>query len=85
MKNIPCRRRQTRARARQGSGAFTLVEVLIVVAIIGIAGAIVVPQMLQVGALSPFAHGRACHNSAKNVSGSSSPASPPCACPSGSR
>lgn len=51
MQTTPCRPRQTRARARQSSGAFTLVEVLIVVAIIGIAGAIVVPQMLQVGTM----------------------------------
>ena len=32
--------------------AFTLVEVLVVVAIIGIAGAVVVPQLLQTGSLT---------------------------------
>ena len=37
---------------------FTLVEVLIVVAIIGIAGAVVVPQMLRSGTLTAQAAGR---------------------------
>lgn len=39
------------APGRRAPRAFTLIEVLIVVAIIGIAGAIVVPQMLQVGTM----------------------------------
>jgi prepilin-type N-terminal cleavage/methylation domain-containing protein len=44
--------------AAQPRRAFTLVEVLVVVAIIGIAGAIVVPQMLRAGSLSIQAAGR---------------------------
>jgi len=39
------------ARTRQTRSAYTLVEVLIVVTIIGIAGAVVVPQMLSAGSL----------------------------------
>lgn len=39
-------------------GGFTLVEVLMVVAIIGIAGVVVVPQMLRTGSLTIQAAGR---------------------------
>ena len=37
---------------RQGGGGYTLIEVLMVVTIIGLVGAIVVPQMLQAGTMN---------------------------------
>ncbi|MCX5661743.1 MAG: prepilin-type N-terminal cleavage/methylation domain-containing protein [Planctomycetota bacterium] len=49
--NLSPRLIQARRGASRRTGAFTLVEVLIVVAIIGVAGAIVVPQMLQIGTM----------------------------------
>ncbi len=46
-------------RPRQEPGAYTLIEVLVVVAIIGTAGAVVVPQLLRPGTMGAQAAGRA--------------------------
>jgi general secretion pathway protein H len=47
-----------RFEARRRLAAFTLIEVLVVVAIIGIAAAVIVPHMLMAGSLSIQAAGR---------------------------